>query len=197
MATPEVTAKLSESVKEMETWVDRYTGKTANYVYSLDSAKKLQPDGVTKAKLQGTSVAAVRANTVGNPLAKIAADTVTQLATQATNKLVTDSFKKLNLAPIQNATQAVFQAWAAYSNLGTEIAMELARNAAKTIVKNNDLRANLIQSIQTDLVTLHNCCMVILNSSPFLDKLVADEVADRLGAVAIALAFVALVERAE
>lgn len=167
-------ASLSESVKFMEEYLTQKSSDTAKLVSTIGTASKDDPTGQARNEVNTQGIAAVKASIATNPIAQMGMDTVNQMATTLVQQLVTDAFKKVNFSPIQNAVQNFFQAWATLSTQNTEIAMELARNTARNINKLLDQKEQNIRDIQGEITALHNACIIILNSSPFMDQYIRD-----------------------
>lgn len=167
-------ANLSESVKFMEEYLTKASSDTAKLVSSVGTASKDDPAGQARNLVNTKGIESVKASIATNPLAQMGMDTVNQMATTLVQQLVNDALKKVNFSPIQNAVQNFFQAWATISTLDTEVAMELARNTARNMVTLMDQKDQVIRDIQGEITALHNACIIILNSSPFMDQYIRD-----------------------
>jgi hypothetical protein len=162
-------ASLSDSVKALEEYLAKSSSDAAKLFSSAKLSEKTDPLGIAKNSIQTTSLDNVRAKLATNPLVQMGTDTLNQMATPVVQSLVSQALSKVNLSPIQNAVQNFFQAWATISTFEVEVAMELARNTARNILKELDAKDALLKDIQAQLVAIHNACAIILNSSPFLD----------------------------
>lgn len=169
--------QLSSSVNSMETFLTEKTNDASLSFKTTGLFSKEDALGAAQSKMESESITQLKAKLAVNPIAQAGIDTLTQMGTTIVQQIVGDALKKINLSPIQNATQNFFQAWATVSTFDTEVAMELARNTARNIQKVLTQKNQVIAEIQAEITALHNACVIILNSSPFIDKYFQDLVA--------------------
>lgn len=162
-------ASLVASVNKMEEYLTQKASDTARLVSAKTSSDKGDPLGQSALNIENKTIQNAK-NAIGtNPIVQMGIDTATQYVTTVGQQVVGDALRKINLSPIQNATQNFFQAWATISTFEAEVAMELARNTARNAVGLIEQKRTVIQQLQTELTALHNAAVILLNSSPFID----------------------------
>ena len=162
-------SQLSDSVKFMEDYVKQTSTDLSNTISSLKLSDKENPSGTTQTTVEDKTLTNIKTALAGSPIVQAGVDTINQMGTTIAQGLVKSAFQKANFSPMQNAVQNFFQSWATISTFDTEIAMELARNTARNITTLIDKKQALSNDINLKLTELHNACIIILNSTPFLD----------------------------
>lgn len=159
---------------ELEDFLKKKTKEASDSIAASEAADKSNPSAIPQTVVKNESVLAIRSSLAQNPIQQAGTDLLTKMGTTIVQKLVTETFKKIDLSPIQNASQNFFQTWAVVTTFDVEVAMELARNAADQIVKYTNEKDRVITDLKKELVALHNACAYLLNASPFMDAYLKD-----------------------
>jgi hypothetical protein len=167
-------SELSEAVKYIEDYLVTETSDLKQTLTTVNLSSFNNPFGEVNDFTQTTVVSNVQKALVGNPVTKAIGDTATQIVTTTVQSLVRDVFKHNNLAPIQNSVQTAMQFLATIATLDVELAMELTRNTARNLIVVINRKKKISSEIRSDLTKLHNACIILLNSTPFVDKYVRD-----------------------
>lgn len=162
-------AALTDSIKLLEKYLGIATETTAKTVSSTTNSQLKSASGQATKKLAAAPASASLATVKKNPIVAMGVDTATQIISKTTSGLLRTAVSKVNLAPIQNAVGGFFQLLAMASTFGTEIAMELARNTARNLLKALTEKDAVIVQLNQEFTKLHNMVMVLLNSNPYLD----------------------------
>lgn len=156
-----------DAVNALTDYLTKETSAISRQVAATQVHNRGQPDGAAVKSLTNGNVADTRAALATNPISQMGADTLNQITTTATQQMVNNVISKVNLTPIQNAVQGLFQLLATANSFESELAMSFARNAGTEILIEIQNKRNILAQINAQLVQLHNACAYILNSSPF------------------------------
>jgi hypothetical protein len=165
---------LSEAVRYIEEYVTKETSSLEQTISNVNISSFNNPLGSIENNQLGSTLSNVQKSFAGNPVIKAIGDTAIQMATTTLQSMVRDVFKHNNLNPIQDATQALFQGLATIATIDSELAMELTRNTARNLTVVLQRKQALSDGMKQDMVKIHNACVIILNSTPFIDQYVKD-----------------------
>ena len=145
--------------------------KALNSAATLDSNRSAKTDtGAVTTNLQTLTSSSATSSLAGNPILAAAGDTANQAITTIAQKVVQTAISKVNLTPIQNASQQFFTMFAQVATFGQEVAMELARNTGHNIVTAMAQKDAVSVQLETELTALGNACLILLNGSPFFNQ---------------------------
>lgn len=164
-------SSLSESVKFMKDYLDEKAASTQKSLEASRNRSKNQPGNSLVNKIQEEATKATMDAMQSNPIINSGGTIVAQYVNSVAQGLTRDLVYKNNLSPIQNVTQQLFSTFASLTSLGPEIAMEMARNTARNIVKDINARDAVANQLDREFINLYNCCVILLNGSPFFNEL--------------------------
>lgn len=165
----------STQVQAMLDYLNSLTGQTNSATASATSQAARDPSS----QLQASQTAAMSSATLSplrsTPIAAMGQDTLNNFVTTTAQGLVSAA---INLPGISSTVNQFFtspynvmmSAYATFSTLPVEIAMAMARNTAKNIITQLDLKDSLTTQLQQQLIALHNAVLIILNSEPFFNS---------------------------
>lgn len=167
-------ASLSDSVKLLEDFLNERSKESSTLV-SVDKTNSLvSPTGKALNTMESLTVGNALNVAAQNPIVNMGIDTLNQAVTSVVQNMIRQVVDKVDLSPIAQATQSVFQYVVMASTLQEEFAMELARNTARNIVRLATEKKAIIAQMQTEITAIHNACIILLNSQPFFSQYVAD-----------------------
>lgn len=164
------TLTATETVDALDEKINGEQKKSDTRTKAAENKQKSSSDGkITNAQANNTSKNAADSLSA-NPILGMGADTVNQTIAGVSQGLVAGAASAVTgaLAPLQGAVGNFFSGLATLSTISVEIAMELARNGGRALLKELDAKDIILNNLNTEITALHNACMVLANSQPFL-----------------------------
>lgn len=162
---------LTDAVQQLSDYLNKSIA-SANDSFEASSVRsQVQPAGQLQAQLTNQTSASTLDSVSQNPVANAAIDTVNSTVTGLATALVSTAISKVNLTPIQNATQQFFTLFASVTSFGTEVAMAFARNTGNNIltaIKQKDATA---AALEAEITALYNACAILLGGQPFFNQM--------------------------
>jgi hypothetical protein len=124
-----------------------------------------------KSQLTNQTSSSTQQALAGNPAVNAAIDTANQAITGIAQSVVATAISKVNLTPIQNATQQFFTLYASVTSFGTEVAMAFARNTGTNLLAAIATKDATAKQIQAECVALYNACAILLGGQPFFNQM--------------------------
>lgn len=161
---------LVDAVNQLSDYLNS-TIKAGNNTFQATSTRTAaQPDGQLQTQLQTETSTTAMNSIAQNPIANVATDTVNQSITSTAQALVKTVISKVNLTPIENATQQFFSMFATVTSFGTEVAMSFARNTGNNLVTALKQKMATSTSLEAEIVALYNACAILLHGQPFFNQ---------------------------
>lgn len=160
---------LTDAVAKLSDYLNQSI-KTANNAAAASSKRAtVAPDGLLKTSLERQTSANTLNSLKQNPIINTAVDTANQAVTSVAQQVVKNAIKKVNFTPIQNASQQFFTLFASVTSFGVEVAMELARNTGRNLIKALQEKDAIALKLEGQMNALYNACAILLNGQPFFD----------------------------
>lgn len=161
---------LTDSVQQLEDYLN-HTISSGNRLFTASANRSAaQPDGQLVSDLQKQTSSSTLDSLKNNPVVSTTIDTVNQAVTSIAQQVVTNAISKVNLTPIQNATQQFFTLFASVTSFGVEVAMQFARNTGNNAIAAIRQKSDTATQLDAEIVALYNACALLLNGQPFFDQ---------------------------
>lgn len=160
---------LVDQVQNLSDYLNKNIKTVNNAATASVKRDTVSSDGQLKASLQTQTSANTFSALKQNPILNTAIDTANKTVTSIAQQVVKNAISKVNLTPIQNATQQFFTLYASVTSFGTEVAMAFARNTGKNLVAALAKKDSLSKQLETEVLALYNACAILLNGQPFFD----------------------------
>lgn len=161
---------LSEAVAQLSDYLNNKMTEANSAALAGTNRAAGTPDGAMRSEMQTATSASTMASLSQNPVINTVVDTVNEAATTVAQQVVRDAITKINLTPIQNATQQFFTLFASITTFGTEVAMAFARNTGRNITQAVQDKQRISNELESEIVALYNACAILLNGQPFFDQ---------------------------
>lgn len=161
---------LVDEVQTLENYLTKQISNGNKYFTATDNRQKAQPDGQLTQQLQTQTSTSAMNSIAGNPLVNTISDTVNQSITSVAQQVVSTAITKVNLTPIQNASQQFFTLFASVTSFGIEVAMQFARNTGNNLIAALAQKDATSDSLEAEIVALYNACAIMLNGQPFFNQ---------------------------
>lgn len=161
---------LLDAVNSLSAYLNQGIKAANNSATATTKRSAATPDGQLQTTLQKQTSSNTLDQLKQNPILNTAIDTANQTVTTIAQQSVRNAITKINLTPIQNATQQFFTLFASVTSFGTEVAMALARNTGNNLKSALAQKDAISTQLDTEITALYNACAILLNGQPFFDQ---------------------------